>query len=369
MNTISGIPTCPDQVSPEWMSAALHTAGKLKQSNVTALRSTALSSQGIVGRVHRFELDFDIQEEGQVSSLIAKFPQEDPQARKDFQSMHEREIRFYSHLGADPGIGVPGYIYHEMDETSGANILLLEDLSESARAGCLVCGCDWTEARAAVVSLAKFHARWWNNERLTQLDWLQHKRDWLTDTAHEQYATGQEDLLERIRTEMPEFDCSSAFLHTTSMLVKNFSRLKKYVYSAPVTLIHDDYHLDNMLFRGEGEEVEPVIIDWQFVIKGPAVCDLRYFIYFCLSPEQCVSGENELLLTYYQVLCANGVKDYEYNRFLLDYQLSLLDPFERLIVARFALNRAYPRGLAIFEAVLSRMKPALENSQIVDLII
>jgi Ser/Thr protein kinase RdoA (MazF antagonist) len=255
-----------------------------------------------------------------------------------------------------------------MDETSGANILLLEDLSGSARAGCLVCGCSWPEARAAVISLAKFHARWWNSERLAQFDWLQHKRDWVTDTSQEQYATGQKELLERIHTEMPEFDCSPAFLRTASALEKNYTRLKKYIYSAPVTLIHDDYHLDNMLFRGDGEEVEPVIIDWQCVIKGPAVCDLRYFLDFCLSPEQREQGENELLQTYYQVLCTNGVEGYELNRFLLDYHLSLLEPFERLIIVRGVLNRAYPRGLAIFEAVLSRMKPIFENSQITELI-
>jgi hypothetical protein len=368
MNRISVIPTRPEEVTPAWMSGALHAAGRLRQSRVTALRSAAVGSQGVIGRVFRFELDFDTWEEGQVSSLMVKLPQEDPQARKDLQIMHEREIQFYKDLGANPGIPVPVYIYSEMDGTNGDNILLLEDLSASARAGCLVCGCSLEEAHAAVVFLAKFHARWWNSERLAQFDWLKHKGEWLADYPQEYFSKDMDELLARIWAEMPDFDCSPAFLRTTSALAKNYTRLKKYLCSAPVTLIHDDYHLDNMLFRGEGEDVEPVIIDWQCISKGPAVCDLGYFIRFCLSPEQQSLGENALLNTYYKVLCENGVARYEYNRFLLDYQLSLLEPFERLVQVRGALNQSFPRGFAIFEAVLSRIKPVLENSRIVDLI-
>ena len=35
---------------------------------------------------------------------------------------------------------------------------------------------------------------------------------------------------------------------------------------------------------------------------------------------------------------------------------------------RGALNRSYPRGLAIFQSALGRLKPSLENSQIAELI-
>jgi hypothetical protein len=335
---------------------------------VTALRCTSVGSQGVIGQVCRFELEYDFSEPTQLGRLIAKFPQDDPEMRKNLQDMHEREIRFYTHLGEDPGIPVPGYIYSQMDETSGANILLLEDMSANARAGCLVCGCSLEEAQAAVVYLAKFHARWWKSEHFDHFDWLRHKSEWLAGYTQEYFSNDLEDLLSKIRTEMPDFDLSPAFLRTASGLAKHYTRMKNFLNSAPVTLTHDDYHLDNMLFRGEGEKIEPVIIDWQCSAKGPAVADLGYFIRFCLSPEQQSQAETGLLKMYYAVICENGVAGYDFERFLLDYELSVLEPFERLVHVRGALNRAFPRGLAIFEAVLARIKPALENSRIAELV-
>lgn len=368
MNTTRKIPTCADEVTPEWMSSALVEAGKLRQSRVTALRHADAGTQGIIGWVLRFELDYDVWEVGQPSSLVVKFPQEDPQARKNLQFMHERENQFYANLGTDPGIPVPGYIFSAMDETTGESILLLEDLSASARAGCLVCGCSLEEAQAAVVFLAKFHARWWKSEHFAQFPWLQSKREWLASYTQEIFIVELDDLLSKIHSEMPDFDCSPAFLRAASTLAKHYTRLKNFLNSAPVTLTHDDYHLDNMLFREVGEGIQPVIIDWQCSVKGPAVADLGYFIRLCLSPEQQNQAETGLLKTYFAVLCENGVEGYDFDRFLLDYELSLLEPFERLVHVRGALNRAYPRGLAIFEAALSRMKPALENSRIAELV-
>ena len=368
MNQVKVIPAHPEDVTADWMTGVLRTAGMLKESRVASLRSEPVGSQGIIGRVIRFHLGFDFVEIGQPSSLIIKFPHQDPEMRKALQFMHVREILFYKSLGVNSGIPLPKYIYSEMAEDSADNLLLLEDLSDDTRPGCLVCGCTLAEAEAAIVHLAKFHAAWWKSERLDQYPWLKHKREWLESYTQEQFLIELEELLAKIRTEMPEFDCPPAFIQTATVLAKNFKRIKNFLYNAPVTMIHDDYHLDNMVFRDPEAGPEPVVIDWQCVAKGPGVSDLGYFIRFCLSPDQQNQAETGLLQTYYQILSDQGVKGYDFNRFLLDYQLSMLEPLERLVQVRGALNRSYLRGLEIFEAVLYRMKPILEHSRIAELI-
>jgi hypothetical protein len=368
MNQVQFVPLNADSVTADWLTDALRIHGILSKSRVTNLHFEPVASQGIIGQVFLFYLSYDAAELGQPQSLILKFPSPDPQARKDLQFMHQREILFYQNFSADSAIPMPKYYYSVMDENSADNLLLLEDLSGNARPGCLTCGCSLEEAELAVIQLAKFHAAWWESDQLDQFAWINHKREFSSSYSKDQFFAEWDDLLQKIRSEMPDFELSGIFIETASQLARNFKRVKNFLYNAPVTLIHDDYHLDNMIFRDGDTGPEAVIIDWQCVAKGPGVCDLGYFLAFCLSSEQRSQIENNLLKTYYQVLCEQGVRGYDYSRFLLDYRLSVLEPLERLVQVRGALNRSYPRGLAIFQATLGRLKASLENSRIAELI-
>ena len=250
MNQTMSIPTHPEEVTVDWMTAALQDAGLLRKSRVTSLSVEPVGSQGLIGHVARIRLNYDRAEHHQVLSLIAKFPHSNPEMRKGLQSMYQREIDFYKYLGAAAAISLPGSIYSAMDESSADNILLLEDLSQDARPGCLVCGCTPEEARAAVLRLARFHAAWWENERLAHFHWLQHKRDFIQDYSTDQFCADFEDLLGRIRLELPNADLYGVFLQPATLLARNYTRVKSFLYGAPTTLVHDDYHLDNLIFRG-----------------------------------------------------------------------------------------------------------------------
>ena len=368
MNQVQAIPMDAEAVTPDWLTAALRANGTVKNSRVTSLRSQPVDNQGIIGQVFHFQLSYDAVEAGQPASLIIKFPHPDAEIRKALQSMHEREILFYKELGLNSAIPVPGYYYGVMDEATADNLLLLEDLTINTCRGSLVAGCSLAEAETAVRQLAKFHAAWWENEKLEQFAWLQHKREFSAGYTKDQFFSEWDDLLQKIRSEMPDFDLSPLFEENASQLARNFKRVKTFLYNAPVTLIHDDYHLDNMIFRDGDTGSEAVIIDWQCVAKGPGVCDLGYFMAFCLSAEQRSQAENSLLKIYYNTLVEQGIRGYEYSRFLLDYRLSVLEPLERLVQVRGALNRSFPRGLAIFQATLSRLKASLDNNQIAELI-
>ena len=368
MNPEAIIPTHPHLVTAAWMTAALRAAGLLRKSRVTSLSVEPVGNQGLIGQVARFRLSYDRVEHNQVASLIAKFPHPNPDYRKGMQSIYQREINFYENLGAAAAISLPRSIYSVMDENSADNILLLEDLSEGSRPGCLVCGCTLEEARAAILRLARFHAAWWENERLAQFHWLPHKQDFIRDYSTDQFCADFEDLLHKLHAELPDVDLSGGFLQPATLLARNYTRVKSFLYKAPTTLVHDDYHLDNLLFRGSESLPETVALDWQCVAKGPGVTDLGYFISFCLSTEQRRQAENDLLQTYHDELCERGVRGYDFSRFLIDFRLSGLEPLERLVQVRFLIGREYPRALAIYEAVLPRMGSFLAGCRIDELL-
>ena len=74
--------------------------------------------------------------------------------------------------------------------------------------------------------------------------------------------------------------------------------------SGPMTLIHRDWHLDNILFAPEGE---PFVLDWQGAAVGPPATDLARFMVECLTADQHRSYGSEALLTYLDELSGHGV--------------------------------------------------------------
>jgi hypothetical protein len=348
-------PTHPDAVSPAWLTRVLRTAGKLRNGRVTAVRRELPAVQGIAGQVLRLHLGYDRVEENQLASVIAKFPSSDPDVARGMQHLYQAETRFYQNLPADFGIAVPKPYLAAQDGTGRHNLILLEDLSEAARAGNIVSGCTLDEASAVVTQLAKFHAAWWDRKLGECFLWLGHKADFLSDEMGASFASSIEPWMARVEVEVPGFHFPSAFHQAAGLLARNFLRVKHFLYNAPATIAHDDAKLDNMLFRGSRQNPELVLVDWHLVTRAPGVCDLGYFMAFSLSPEQRRRAEAGLLWRYYSKLCDHGVRGYDFSRFQLEYRMSALEPLERAIQASFALNRSNPAIVAYWRAILVRL--------------
>lgn len=348
-------PTHPVAVSPAWLTRVLRTAGKLRNGRVTEVRREMPAGQGLAGQVLRLHLSYDRVEENQLASVIAKFPADNPDLSRGLQHMYRTETRFYQNVPPNLGVAVPMLIFAAHDETSGDNLVLLEDLSENARAGNIVSGCTLEEASAVVAQLAKFHAAWWDGKLGEWFGWMGHKSDYLSDEMGASFASSIEPWMARVKVEVPGFQFPAAFHQAASLLARNFLRVKHFLYNAPATLAHDDAKLDNMLFRGSRQNPELVLVDWHLVTRAPGVCDLGYFMAFSLSPEQRRRAEAGLLWRYYSTLCDHGVRGYDFSRFQLEYRMSALEPLERAIQASFALNRSNPAIVAYWRAILIRL--------------
>ena len=100
---------------------------------------------------------------------------------------------------------------------------------------------------------------------------------------------------------------------------------------SPRTLIHRDYHLNNMVFGEPGATSPFSVFDWQSLSFGRGVWDVAYFMCQSLDVETRRSTEEDLLLTYHQSLLEGGVRGYSFETCMRDFRLALLQRFGSLI--------------------------------------
>jgi hypothetical protein len=90
----------------------------------------------------------------------------------------------------------------------------------------------------------------------------------------------------------------------------------------PLSLLHGDYRLDNLMFGPDADDV--VAIDWQTLTVGPPGRDLAYFLGTSLAVEQRRAEEPELVGVYHAALVERGVRDYSLPDCQLDYRVGQL---------------------------------------------
>lgn len=318
------IPETPDDLTPEWLTAALTESDVLAGGQVVGARRERVGAEyGFTGVVVRVELEYEPARDDLPRSLVAKLPmaqgdtvsgyravqERDPALMRRYYERCAREVRFYREIGAH---FAPTPYYAAAD--GQRVVLLLEDLS-GGRQGDVLVGCSIDEAALVLDELARFHARWWGEraprdgfERL-----VRDGREW-----QERYARQLDTFLERQEGYVP---LEVSIL--ASQLRPKLADVAEALYGRPRALTHNDLHLDNVLFdaRGPGSVV---VLDWQTVSVGAPAWDVTLFLVDSLSVEDRRAAEAGLLDRYLSLLAENGVADYSPDDLRLDCHLSLL---------------------------------------------
>jgi aminoglycoside phosphotransferase (APT) family kinase protein len=212
------------------------------------------------------------------------------------------EVEFYRVLGGALPVKVPRVFCARRAARGGRFVLLLEDLAAS--------GCRFTssadpvtlvEARAAVTTLGRLHAAFWESPRLSgDLAWLrsaennpQRRLEWWISARSNGPALAK--FGELVPAEIRE---NAHRIHEHRQL------LEAHWARAPRTLIHGDPHAGNLYFDGE----EAGFFDWQVVQVGPGLRDVSYFLVNSLDTELRRARERELLELYLATLAEGGVR-------------------------------------------------------------
>ncbi|MGB7442856.1 MAG: oxidoreductase family protein [Coleofasciculaceae cyanobacterium] len=249
----------------------------------------------------KIKIDYQLQEKEFCFSCIAKLSPTAGSFRDQviyvLQQNHTKEVNFYNKLSAILPVRIPQVYFADANPLTGNMCILLEDMSnwqviEEYQ------GCPREKAKLSVAAMAKLHASFWEIKN-SQTAWLKPLQP--------------APLLDLIGYQYKGIN-SQAVQEVWQIAWRRGNR-------QPLTIIHGDWRVGNLLFSANTEEV--AILDWQCIRQGQGVFDLAYFINLSLNPELRREQEETLLNLYHQELLKNGVQGYNFEQCQADYCASI----------------------------------------------
>ena len=208
----------------------------------------------------------------------------------------EREAGLLEEIAPKTGIPVPRFIRAEIDRESNRGTLVLERV-RGARQGDVLAGSTSAEAADLIRILARMHARWQERSELPGFAWLRVPDAALSGGGG--IAPGRRTRFEQAHSDrLPSW--FRAHLDTVGKCRELIDRA---LFREPRTLIHGDFHLDNVLFTRDG----PVILDWQHAGIGAGVTDFARIFLEGQSGEQTAERHAEQIALYREELGLAGV--------------------------------------------------------------
>lgn len=316
MSNTSNWPRTMDEMDASWLSETL--GHRWSRAGTVKSFEAARIGTGQVGECWRLDLHWQREADLDATvprSLVAKVAAQDPTSREAgrSQSCYVREVGFYSELAASVAIRTPHCVFAAIDDNEADHLLLLEDMAPASQ-GDQLRGCSVDQARAALVELARLQGPRWGDPELLEIEWLERPDDQshaelagLVAALHEGFLARYADRL------VPEA------VEVVQWLARRLGEAPH--GSGPLTVVHNDYRVDNMLF-GDGDTAPTVtVVDWQTLKLGSGPADAAYFLGAGLPTEVRRAHERDLLRTaYWQTLVDHGVRDYEFERCWNDYR-------------------------------------------------
>ncbi|MCY4448700.1 MAG: phosphotransferase [Chloroflexi bacterium] len=319
--TGSSIPGSLQEITPLWLSEALERSGAGGGAHVTAYSAEPVADEtGFMNQLFRLHLEYDSEHPDAPRTIMVKLPSTDPLIRTVFDKLQPnlREARFYKEVAGGSRLQTPRSYFCGTDPAAGHTVLLLEDLSDT-RQGDSVAGCSRADAEHVMEQLAAFHASWWNNPRLDELDWMP-SRDAESRAYQEIYTDAWQSFLGTARDVMPE-----GLRSLGDRLITEIPKIKAMLAKPPRTIVHGDLRLDNCFFPSDAGARWPVVFDWEFCVRGRGVNDVATFVSDTYAPQERRDVEKGLLHTYHAALVDNGVSGYSFEECLRDYRISMLE--------------------------------------------
>jgi aminoglycoside phosphotransferase (APT) family kinase protein len=217
--------------------------------------------------------------------------------------MYLTECYFYRDVARALSIETPRVYAMELDEATGAFVLLMEDLrGRGARLGIASDAVTADEVASVLTTLAALHAPYWGTRRLdTELPWLERTttspfvRFWCDAgprLARKHLAAGHRGAVVADRS----------WVHDRVWTA--FAALQHDLAASPRTLLHGDVHVGNVYFL---PNAPGGVLDWQLMLQGSWSLDVAYVIMTALDSAARATHERELLRAYLRELGRLGV--------------------------------------------------------------
>ena len=331
----------PDAIDPAWLTRALHIAGALPIGRVTDMTLEPVGN-GLVADSIRFRLGYADAPPTAPASLVGKFPSHDPVSRKSGSDhlLYRREVCFYREMAATVAIQTPRAYAALIDPATDDFVLLLADLAP-ARQGDQLAGCAIDDARVAMAEAAALHAPRWGDPVLESIDWLAVRPAALGAMVDAMLPAIIGLFRERFAGTLAPEHLAMVDKLPAALIAMRGNR------SAPMTVMHADFRLDNMMFDVNGGARPLATLDWQTVTAGPGLTDVAYFLSAGISPAERRAHEGDLVRFYHSELLRRGVRDYGWDASWHDYRRFTLHGILMGVFSALSVERT-PRADALF---------------------
>jgi aminoglycoside/choline kinase family phosphotransferase len=284
-------------------------------------------------------------------SLVAKFPSANATNREVAMSynLYEREVRYFAELDPLTSAYTPRTLVCELD---GDNFLILmEDLGDY-RVGDQAVGADLAETELMLDELAKLHAAFW--DRVGSLAWVPHvSGSYHADNMARLIRIGWPNMAERFADSLaPEIACRG------EDLIAAVPELQRAMDSAPVTLLHGDFRMENVLFGTRAQHRPVAIIDWQGPLLGKSMVDVALILGQSTRTDVRRAHERALVQRYAERLAEQGVCAYGPDRAWQDYEMALLYNWIYTAVVSGTLDASDARAFAWMSQMVARQSVA-----------
>jgi hypothetical protein len=351
-----GVPTHPGDITPEWIGGALG----VPVDDVVVERIA--EDVGMLTILCRVRLQTD--DLTAPSSVVVKLPSSEPLAQGLNQGFRfwERECAFYSKYAEQTPMRTPKCHFVAFDESRAEGVVVLEDLGDATIADQLG-GFSLEQARAVIVELAGLHAAFWN--RTDDPSFADVPR--ADDDRYRQFfthglAAAWPNCRARLGDEVP-----SGTIETGDRLAQHGGAVMALVAHEPRTLVHFEPRGDNLLFVGEADAPQVVVLDWQGFFRACGAWDFAWFIIQSLDVDDRRAHEAELMQLYVDELVRAGVTGYGLADLKRDYRQFSLCAFIGAVMASLDA-RDDDRLVRIRESMLLRAASAVDDFGATDLL-
>ena len=353
MAPTTDVPADAASIDAVWLTHALRSAGLLDGGSVRSVRVEPLGgSQGFAGQLRRLRVAYDGSPGFAPASFVVKLHSPNEMTRSLIWRLRaaERETRFYREVSSRAGVPTASIYFAATD--GPRFVLLLEDLSP-ARAGDPVAGSSPDQLQAAVACVAGMHARWWDSEDLSSLHWIPSFED-LTAIRHAISREAWPQFLDRYRGRLPrEFDRAGP------LIMDGLDGVREALSQVPATLLHGDFRPDNVMFADAGAGAPVALVDWQVMLRGPAVADVAYYLMSAVTRDSRRRREMDVLREYQEALMAADVAEYPIERCVRDYRLAMADVLSRIAVLTTRVVPESAAGWVAFDTLAERVAGAV----------
>jgi Ecdysteroid kinase-like family len=305
-------------VTPVQLTEILRRKGVLTRGHVERIR-TVRSSVRLESTVASLSIDYsgDVAPEAPARLFSKSW---NSIASSDAPSAHSSgEMAFYNSIAeATPNAPVPLCYYAATSPATGRSHLLLEDLTPTHGHPPVPLQPDRAQCEAAVDSLARFHAHWWEHPRLGDgVGRLLDARD-VADLAN---ATAER--FERFADAVGD-ELSPARRRVIERVIDSFpDPWLRLTNRRGLTLTHGDAHTRNILFpRTPGGHV--YLVDWQLWHPHIGPRDLAFMMTLFWDPNRRAIMEQPMVRRHHRTLLEAGVQDYSWDRCWTDYRWSAI---------------------------------------------